>query len=78
MHSRELLDVIFLLGSFPVKKNNIEYMRDKGLVLLIKTSNIPKKRKMHYIQTVCMNSMTKCTVFTNTHFTVHHSSLALV
>lgn len=43
MHSRDLLDVIFLLGSCPVKKKR-EYMRDKGLVLLVKTLvDIPKK-----------------------------------
>lgn len=39
MHSKDLSDVIFLLGSFQVKKKK-EYMRDKGLVFLVKRNDI--------------------------------------
>lgn len=67
MHSRDLLDVIFLLGSFPVKKKKIyiEYMRDKGLVLLVKTLDIPKKDALNTNSAYEINH--KCTVFNNTH-----------
>lgn len=57
MHSRDLLDVIFLLGSFQVKKKK-EYMRDKGLVFLIKghdAQNANCEYEIHH----------KCTVFNN-------------
>lgn len=75
MHSRDLLDVIFLLGSFPVKKKKYrEYMRDKGVVLLVKTLDIPKKDALNTNSAYEIN----CTVFNNTHTIVPHSSLALV
>ncbi len=54
MHSKDLLDVIFLLGSFQGKKKSREYMRDKRLVLLIQT--LDKKRSTEL--TVHMNSVT--------------------
>lgn len=53
-------------------------MRDKGLVLLIKTINIPKK-EFDALNTNSAHEINhKCTVFTNTHTILSHSSLALV
>lgn len=48
MHSKDLLDVIFLLGSFPVMK--IYYIarstrETKDVVLLLEALDIPKKKK---------------------------------
>lgn len=75
MHSRDLLDVIFLLGSFQVK-NNIQRVHERhGLVWLIKKRDIPKRNALNTNSAYEINH--RCTVF-NTHTIAPCSSLALV
>lgn len=75
MHSRDLLDVIFLLGSFQVK-NNIQRVHERhGLVWLIKKCDIPKRNALNTNSAYEINH--RCTVF-NTHTIAPRSSLALV
>lgn len=69
MHSKDLLDVIFLLGTLQMKKK--QYMRGKALVGFFCFC-------LFFSPQQAITVYHKCTGFSNIHTVITHLSIALV